>query len=122
MYLAYCRHAFHYNKGFATKYRLDIRVNDTDYLHDVLASEDIKQDSDSTESLKCLIVTPISFAISYRRRDDQTPFEDTGDKLQDLAMPLSLLAATASGKEWWWNEQMIKLCIFSRALPQKKCI
>ena len=116
---AYCKHAFHYNWGFATKYRIDVHVNDTDNLHDVLASGDMKQDS---ESLKCLIVTLISFAISYRRRDDQKPFEDTGDKLQDLAMPLSLLAATASGKEWWWTEQMIKFCIINRELPQIKCI
>ena len=81
----------------------------------------MRQDSEFNESLKCLIVTPISFSISYRRRDDQMPFEDIGDKLQDLAMPLSLLAATASGKEWWWTEQMIKFCIIHRALPQIKC-
>ena len=41
----------------------------------------------------------------------QQLLNDVGDNLQELALPLGVLAATACGKEPWWETGMRNLCL-----------
>ncbi len=65
---------------------------------------------------KCIAVTPLSFRSSYRSKDHMMNFNDGVNSLQELALPLSLLVATACAKEEWWNEKMLDLKVWCQSM------
>ena len=94
-------HSITHRQGFATKYRTEIP---RDIPSDVVARN-------RKIGCKKLIISPLSFAKSYRLRDKHHALKDVGDNLQELALPLSVLAATAKGKEYWWRKGMREVCL-----------
>ena len=111
IYFGLSKFLFSTKSGFATKYHIDIPVNDSgDVLHDLVVPKKQKCNNGKINTgLKCLLVTPTSYEKQYRYRDEKLPFEDFDEHLRELALPLHALARTASGKEVWWTQQMYSL-------------
>ena len=111
IYFGLSKFLFSTKSGFATKYHIDIPVNDSgDVLHDLVVPKKQKCNNGKINTgLKCLLVTPTSYEKQYRYRNEELPFEDFDEHLRELALPLHALARTASGKEVWWTQQMKKL-------------
>ena len=87
--------------GLATKYKIDIPVWDDVVLQDFLNSEPKKQKG---ANKGCIGVIP----VSYTQRE--AAIDSIGTNLQALALPMTVLATEAVGKEDWWMNAMRLLC------------
>ena len=90
-----------------TKYLVDIpvAVAGLQYLHDLVKGRGKRGAEDSPPGFRCVQIMPCSFMASHRAGD-----YEVGSHLQELALPLPALAATADRKEAWWHEDLNTLC------------